>query len=89
MELKVENLETSGASYGVDVSWTLPENNCDAFGYKIYYQEMDSDMEEFSKYSITVVLMCQFLMGIPFRFCLFFSSWRSTTNQNLIFQKIW
>eukprot|EP00057_Strongylocentrotus_purpuratus_P013986 XP_011668460.1 PREDICTED: uncharacterized protein LOC577309 [Strongylocentrotus purpuratus] len=47
MELKVENLETSGASYGVDVSWTLPENNCDAFGYKIYYQEMDSDTEEF------------------------------------------
>nr|XP_054765190.1 uncharacterized protein LOC129271967 [Lytechinus pictus] len=45
-ELKVENLETSGASYGVEISWTVPENACDVYGYKIYYQEMENDREE-------------------------------------------
>ncbi|XP_041474924.1 uncharacterized protein LOC121423607 [Lytechinus variegatus] len=46
-ELKVENLETSGASYGVEISWSVPENACDVYGYKIYYQEMENDREEF------------------------------------------
>ena len=42
-ETKVQDLKATGSSYGAKISWTLPDNNCDTYGYKIYYKEVGEE----------------------------------------------
>ena len=47
-ETEVQDLKVTAASYGAQLSWTLLDNNCDTYGYKIYYRETDEERPQSS-----------------------------------------